>query len=141
MTKENQENPLPPSGNELGNMEYSSDSINNWLLTGERIRTAQAPPPFPTQPLSLPLDIRHPIVGGTDTRCTLDGEGYCITCSDEAVQVRVLSVDEENGLALVTLYGTEEEIDVTLVEHIAPGDVLLVHGGVAIAHVDEESDA
>jgi len=73
--------------------------------------------------------------------CTLDGEGYCITCSDEAVQVRVLSVDEENGLARVALYGTEEEIDVTLVEHIAPGDVLLVHGGVAIAHVDEESDA
>ena len=140
MTKEKQENPLPPSENELGNMEYSSDSINNWLLTGERIRTAQAPPPS-TQPLPLPLDIRHPIVGGTDTRCTLDGEGYCITCSDEAVQVRVLAVNEENGLALVSLDGVEEEIDITLVEHIAPGDVLLVHGGVAIAHVDEASDA
>src|SRR5215831_6579580 len=73
--------------------------------------------------------------------CTLDSEGFCITCSDEAVQVQVVSVDEENGLARVTLHGAEEEVDVTLVEHITPGDVLLVHGGVAIAHVDEVSNA
>ncbi len=73
--------------------------------------------------------------------CSLDGEGYCITCSDEAVQVRVMSVNEENGLALVALDEVEEEIDVTLIDHIAPGDVLLVHGGVAIGHVDEASNA
>ncbi len=72
--------------------------------------------------------------------CSLDGEGYCITCSDEAVQVRVMSVNEENGLALVALDEVEEEIDVTLIDHIAPGDVLLVHGGVAIGHVDEASN-
>ena len=73
--------------------------------------------------------------------CTLDGEGYCITCSDEAVQVRVVSVNVEGGLALVSVQGVEEEVDVTLVEQIAPGDVLLVHGGVAIGHVDEASNA
>ncbi len=73
--------------------------------------------------------------------CTLDGEGHCITCSDEAVQVQVVSVDEEKGFALVTVRGVEEEVDVTLVDQIAPGDVLLVHGGVAIGHVDEASDA
>jgi hydrogenase maturation factor len=76
-----------------------------------------------------------------DVSCALDGEGHCITCSDEALQVRVLYVDEENGLAQVTLNGTEEEIDISLVESIAPGDVLLVHGGVAIARIDETSNA
>ena len=76
-----------------------------------------------------------------DVSCTLDAEGHCITCSDEALQVRVLSVDEENGLAQVTLNDMSEEIDITLVERIAPGDVLLVHGGVAIARVDETSNA
>jgi hydrogenase maturation factor len=76
-----------------------------------------------------------------DASCTLDGEGHCITCSDEALQVRVLHVDEENGLAQVTLNGAEEEIDISLIESIAPGDVLLVHGGVAIARVEEASNA
>jgi hydrogenase maturation factor len=72
-----------------------------------------------------------------EVSCTRDGEGYCITCSDEAVQVQVVAVNEKLGLARVSLNGAEEEIDVTLVEHIAPGDILLVHGGVAIARVDE----
>ena len=76
-----------------------------------------------------------------DVSCTLDAEGHCITCSDEALQVRVLYVDEENGLAQVTLNGMVEEIDVSLVESIAPGDIVLVHGGVAIERVDEATNA
>ena len=76
-----------------------------------------------------------------DISCTLDAEGHCITCSDEALQVRVLDVDEENGVAQVTLDGMDEEIDISLVESIAPGDILLVHGGVAIARVDEANNA
>jgi hydrogenase maturation factor len=85
--------------------------------------------------------LNHELGAAEEASCTLDGEGYCITCSDEAVQVRVLTVNEEDGFARVSLNGTEEEIDVTLVEHIAPGDILLVHGGVAIARVDEASNA
>ena len=85
--------------------------------------------------------MKHELGPIEDISCTLDAEGHCITCSDEALQVRVLYVDEENGLAQVTLNGTEEEIDITLVESIAPGDILLVHGGVAIARVDEASNA
>ncbi len=76
-----------------------------------------------------------------DVSCALDAEGHCITCSDEALQVRVLYVDEDNGLAQVTLDGTVEEIDISLVESIAPGDILLVHGGVAIERVDEATNA
>ena len=76
-----------------------------------------------------------------DISCALDAEGHCITCSDEALQVRVLYVDEENRLAQVTFSGVEEEIDISLVESITPGDLLLVHGGVAIERIDEASNA
>jgi len=85
--------------------------------------------------------LKHELGLIEDDSCALDGEGHCITCSDEALQVRVLYVDDENGLAQVTLNGAEEEIDISLVESIAPGDVLLVHGGVAIARVDEANNA
>lgn len=73
-------------------------------------------------------------------QCIPTAEGHCITCSDEAVQATVLRVDEESGLALVTVQETTEEIDITLVDAIAPGDVVLVHGGVAIALLSEASD-
>ena len=85
--------------------------------------------------------LKHELGPIEDISCALDAEGHCITCSDEALQVRVLYVDGENGLAQVTLKGMEEEIDISLVESIAPGDILLVHGGVAIARVDEASNA
>jgi len=92
------------------------------------------------QEYPLPL-LTHETVPIEEVSCALDGEGHCITCSDEALHVRVLYVDEENGLAQVTLDGREEEIDISLVENISSGDILLVHGGVAIARVDEASNA
>jgi hydrogenase maturation factor len=67
--------------------------------------------------------------------CELDAEGHCITCSDEAVTVQVLQVDSETGIAFVTVQDKTEEVDITLVEDVVPGDWLLVHGGVAIANV------
>ena len=72
--------------------------------------------------------------------CELDADGHCVTCSDEALPVRVIRVDAESGLALVEVKDTTEEIDVTLVDEVVPGDVLLVHGGVAIGHLSEASD-
>lgn len=55
----------------------------------------------------------------------------CITCSDEAVEVRV-AVLLGDGLALVdTDAGTREEVSVALVD-AAVGDVVLVHAGEAI---------
>jgi hydrogenase maturation factor len=85
--------------------------------------------------------LKHELAPIEDASCILNAEGHCITCSDEALQVRVLHVDQENGLAQVIINDTSEEIDITLVESVAPGDVLLVHGGVAIARVDEASNA
>lgn len=65
--------------------------------------------------------------------CTPDAYGHCVTCSDEALEARVLSVDHDAKLALVVLGDTTAEIDITLVDEVAPGVVLLIHGGVALA--------
>ncbi len=72
-------------------------------------------------------------------QCIPTAEGHCITCSDEAMPATVLRVDEASGMALVTVQETTEEIDVTLVDTLAPGDIVLVHGGVAIARISEAS--
>ena len=57
----------------------------------------------------------------------------CVTCSDEALPATVLRVDQETGMALVTIDDTTIEVDITLVDTVAPDDLVLVHGGVAIA--------
>jgi hypothetical protein len=66
------------------------------------------------------------------SRCSTENE-HCITCSDQALPARVLSVDHARGLALVEIEQTTTEIDVTLIEDVQPGDTLLVHGGVALS--------
>ncbi len=66
--------------------------------------------------------------------------GQCITCSDVALPATVLRIDQASGLAMVTIEETTEEIDITLVDTVAPGDVVLVHGGVAIALLGEAGD-
>lgn len=82
-----------------------------------------------------PIDLTFVVEGAM--YCTPSEDGHCVTCSDEALQARVLRVDEETGLALVEVMAEEvrtEEIDITLVENVVPGDLLLVHGGVAIGN-------
>lgn len=61
---------------------------------------------------------------------------HCVTCSDEALPATVVRVDQAAGLAIVMVAGGRAEVDVTLVDAVAPGHVLLVHGGVAIAHLE-----
>ena len=73
-------------------------------------------------------------------KCELDAEGHCITCSDEAIAATVQRIDQEVGVAFVTIDDTTEEVDITLIDDIAAGDVILVHGGVAIGIVEEDSD-
>ena len=62
--------------------------------------------------------------------CTDD---HCLTCSDEMLSVRVVSIEKQTRLALVEIEGKQEEVDISLIEQVAPGDILLVHGGVALA--------
>ncbi|HEY6540624.1 MAG TPA: HypC/HybG/HupF family hydrogenase formation chaperone [Ktedonobacteraceae bacterium] len=76
-------------------------------------------------------------------KCELDAEGHCITCSDEAIAATVQRIDQKTGVAFVTIEDTTEEVDITLIDDVAAGDVILVHGGVAIGIVesDEANDA
>lgn len=68
--------------------------------------------------------------------CELDEEGRCITCSDEAIAVTIVQVDPEHGRALVEVKQSREEIDITLIEPVIPGDIVLVHAGIAIGKYD-----
>lgn len=83
----------------------------------------------------LPGTSRYELMPMQGASCGLDAEGHCVTCSDEALPAKILRVDSETGLALVEVKDTTEEIDITLVESVAPGDMVLVHGGVAIAQL------
>ncbi len=60
---------------------------------------------------------------------------HCITCSDEG---RVAEVVEANGRSTVVVRTAEglEDVDTTLVDPVADGDLLLVHAGVAISRLD-----
>jgi hydrogenase expression/formation protein HypC len=60
-------------------------------------------------------------------------DDVCITCSDTAVQVRVVELLPD-GLALVDTGQGREEVSVALVS-AAVGDIILVHAKEAIAVV------
>lgn len=59
-------------------------------------------------------------------------QGHCTTCSDEVQRARVLRVDGERFMAHADLQGQTVDIDISLVPAVQEGDVLLVHGGVAL---------
>ena len=73
----------------------------------------------------LPLDPRP---GTPVPHC--DGE-VCITCSDEAVAVRIVELHGD-GLAMVDTGLSVEEVSVALVD-AAVGDTILVHAKEALA--------
>jgi len=58
-------------------------------------------------------------------------EDVCITCSDTAVQVRILEL-RADAMAVVDTGAGQEEVSVALVT-AAVGDTILVHAGEAIA--------
>jgi hypothetical protein len=60
----------------------------------------------------------------------------CITCGDTAVEMTVLRVDEERGLALCSaMDGAKETVETELVGTVVPGEELLVHAGTALQRV------
>jgi len=70
-----------------------------------------------------------------DSYCTLDHDG-CIVCSDAGIPLRVVSIEADNALC-EDAAGNRTEIAVELVKPVAAGEVLLTHGGVAIAKVQK----
>ena len=59
-------------------------------------------------------------------------DGHCVTCSDEGVPMRVAAVRPD---ATAVCEG-DTEVMTDLVGAVEPGDVLLVHAGVALARVE-----
>ena len=70
----------------------------------------------------------HPGLLAGDAPCTDD---VCVTCSDEG-RVAEVGVVLDGGRAEVLAAGNLETIDVSLIDPVAPGDLVLVHAGVAI---------
>jgi hydrogenase maturation factor len=70
----------------------------------------------------------HPGLLEEDAGCT---DEVCITCSDEGRVAEVRSVLSD-GSALVIVSGRSETVDASLVDPVVPGDLLLVHAGVAL---------
>ena len=72
-----------------------------------------------------------------DSYCTLDHDG-CVVCSDAGIPLRVISIDGDDALCEDAV-GNRTEIAVELVKPVATGEVLLTHGGVAIARVEPDT--
>lgn len=68
---------------------------------------------------------------GKEAACRRDGpHGSCSVCGDEAIRARVLTVDP--GTATATVDAGGSEVDVSLIDAVVPGDVVIVHAGVAV---------
>jgi hydrogenase maturation factor len=64
----------------------------------------------------------------------------CITCGDVGDPSTVLAVDIDRELALCAgPDGAHSTIEIALVAPVAPGDVLLVHAGTAIARLEDSA--
>lgn len=67
--------------------------------------------------------------------CTDD---VCVTCSDEGRLAEVVEAPADLfEPALVRTASGEEEVDVTLVGQVRPGDLVLVHAGSALTRLDD----
>jgi len=62
----------------------------------------------------------------------------CVTCSDEGRTAEVFTV-HKGGRADVLAAGVHETIDISLIDPVVPGDLVLVHAGVALAVLPESS--
>lgn len=75
--------------------------------------------------------------------CTLEpgpaqaGHG-CTTCGDVAVPVRVVRIVDDGFALCEDQAGGRAEIATAFTPEAVPGDVLLVHMGVAIAHIENK---
>jgi hydrogenase maturation factor len=64
---------------------------------------------------------------------------HCITCGDVGDPSTVVAVDTDRDLALCAgPDGGRSTVEIALVAPVAPGDVLLVHAGTAIARLADQ---
>jgi len=79
----------------------------------------------------------RPLTADSSASCSLDDE-HCITCGDSALPARVITVDSALALAQVEVNNQTTEVDISLVDAVRVGQILLVHGGVALGQLKEE---
>ena len=75
----------------------------------------------------------HPGLVTPEPECT---DEVCVTCSDEGRVAEVRTVLDE-GRVEVLAGGHLEQIDGRLVDDLRPGDLVLVHAGVAVTSLSE----
>ncbi len=72
-------------------------------------------------------------IGADGFTCVAD---HCITCSDEAIPMTVIVVDDDQQLAVCEAQdGSQHTIEIALVGPVSPLDCVLAHAGTAIGHV------
>jgi hydrogenase maturation factor len=76
----------------------------------------------------------HPGLLAPEADCT---DEVCVTCSDEGQVAEIQSV-HTGDTATVLTRGRPRTVDVSLVAPVAPGDLVLVHAGVAIAAIGDQ---
>jgi hydrogenase expression/formation protein HypC len=75
------------------------------------------------------------------TDCPIDpGTGHCITCADEGIEGKVVAL-RDDALAEVEMEGRMREIAIELLADVQVGDRVLVHAGIAIAHLGNQQAA
>jgi hydrogenase maturation factor len=67
--------------------------------------------------------------------CRADEE-HCITCADEGIPMRVIELCARTAVC-ADVDRQRHEVAVDLVEPVGIGETLLVHAGVAIAHIED----
>lgn len=72
--------------------------------------------------------------------CVLSDDG-CTTCGDVAVPVRVLAIGADGTGTCKDRLGAKAEIQLDFTPGVSPGDVVMVHMGIAIAKVDPSGAA
>ena len=89
---------------------------------------------------------RHAAVAPPDAVAPVCGpDDHCITCGDVAVGMRIVRIDPSTRLAWCSLAtpagrpgAAGEWVETELVGAVAPGDLVLVHAGTALARLDQD---
>jgi hypothetical protein len=76
----------------------------------------------------------HPGLVTTDHESDCSDGDVCITCSDEGRVGEVIAIDGPDRSRVRTARGVEM-INTTMIGTVAPGDLVLIHAGAAIAEV------
>ncbi|MGP0030746.1 MAG: HypC/HybG/HupF family hydrogenase formation chaperone [Acidimicrobiales bacterium] len=88
--------------------------------------------------LEHPGLLKHGFASGPESGPECDDE-VCITCSDQGRVAEVQAVHQD-GRVEVLVHGAPETVDASLVQIVAPGDLLLVHAGVALTVLTDTPD-